>query len=193
MVTATLEAVTLEAATITGEELFALGDIGPAELIDGRITPMSPTGGEHGRVESELAARLREFARQHKLGWVIAGEAGIYTRRNPDRVRGMDVAFISYVRLPRLPAGFLTVAPELVVEIISPTDRWSDVQTKIEEYLAIGVDCVWVVDPAAHSVRVYRAGARMTRLENGDMLRGEGLLAGLEISLAELFGEIGDN
>jgi Uma2 family endonuclease len=61
------------------------------------------------------------------------------------------------------------------------------VQTKIEEYLAIGVDCVWVVDPAAHSVRVYRTGARMTRLENGDMLRGEGLLTGLEISLAELF------
>ena len=148
---------------------------------------MSPTGGEHGRVESELAALLREFVRQHKLGWVIAGEAGIYTRRNPDRVRGMDVAFISYARLPRLPAGFLTVAPELVVEIISPTDRWSDAQTKIEEYLAIGVDFIWVVDPAAHSVRVYRAGARITRLENGDMLRGEGLLAGLEISLAELF------
>ena len=193
MATATLEAVTLEAATITGEELFALGDIGPAELINGRIIPMSPTGGEHGRVETELAARLREFARQHKLGWVVAGEAGIFTRRNPDRVRGMDVAFISYMRLPRLPAGFLTIAPELVVEIISPTDRWIDVQTKIEEYLAIGVDCVWVVDPAAHSVRVYRASARMTRLENGDMLRGEGLLAGLEISLAELFGEIGDN
>ena len=192
MVATTLEAVTLE-AILTGEELFALGDIGPAELIDGRIIPMSPTGGEHGRVETELAARLREFARQHKLGWVVAGEAGIFTRRNPDRVRGMDVAFISYMRLPRLPAGFLTIAPELVVEIISPTDRWIDVQTKIEEYLAIGVDCVWVVDPAAHSVRVYRASARMTRLENGDMLRGEGLLAGLEISLAELFGEIGDN
>ncbi len=186
MVATTLEAVTLE-AILTGEELFALGDIGPAELIDGRIIPMSPTGGEHGRVESELAALLREFVRQHKLGWVIAGEAGIYTRRNPDRVRGMDVAFISYAQLPRLPAGFLTVAPELVVEIISPTDRWSDVQTKIEEYLAIGVDFIWVVDPAAHSVRVYRAGARITRLENGDMLRGEGLLAGLEISLAELF------
>jgi Uma2 family endonuclease len=193
MVAATLAAVTLEDATITGEELFALGDIGSVELIDGRIIPSSPTGGEHGRVESELAARLREFARQHKLGWVVAGEAGIYTRRNPDRVRGMDVAFVSYARLPRLPAGFLTVAPELVVEIISPTDRWSAMQTKIEEYLAIGVACVWVVDPAAHSVRVYRASARMTRLENGDILRGEGLLAGLEISLAELFGEIGDN
>lgn len=180
-------AATLEAATITGEELFALGDIGPAELIDGRIIPMSPTGGEHGRLESELAAVLREFVLAHKLGWVIAGEAGIYTRRNPDRVRGMDVAFISFARLPRLPVGFLTVAPELVVEIISPTDRWSDVQSKIEEYLAIGVDCVWVVDPAARSVRVYRAGARMIRLEHGDILRGEGLLTGLEIPLAELF------
>jgi Uma2 family endonuclease len=75
----------------------------------------------------------------------------------------------------------------LIVEVVSPTDRWSDVQTKIEEYLAIGVDCVWVVDPAAHSVRVYRAGALVTRLESGDILRGEGLLEDLEIPLAELF------
>lgn len=180
-------AATLEAATITGEELFALGDIGPAELIDGRIIPMSPTGGEHGRLESELAAMLRAFVLAHKLGWVIAGEAGIYTRRNPDRVRGMDVAFISFARLPRLPAGFLTVAPELVVEIISPTDRWGDVETKIDEYLAIGVDCVWVVDPAARNVRIFRPGARVTRFAEDDILRGEGLLTGLEIPLAELF------
>ena len=76
MATATLEAVTLEAATITGEELFALGDIGPAELINGRIIPMSPTGGEHGRVETELAARLREFARQQNSdGWLPAKQA----------------------------------------------------------------------------------------------------------------------
>jgi Uma2 family endonuclease len=184
MVAATLEATT---ATITGDELFALGDIGPAELIDGRIIPMSPTGGEHGRLESELAALLREHVRQRRLGWVLAGEAGIYTRRNPDRVRGMDVAFISAARLPRLPAGFLTVAPELVVEIVSPTDRWSDVQAKVEEYLAIGVDVVWVVEPERRRVLVYRGGLAPEALGEDDILRGDGLLAGLEIALAELF------
>ncbi|NJN68307.1 MAG: Uma2 family endonuclease [Chloroflexaceae bacterium] len=78
---------------ITGEELFAMGDIGPCELIDGRIVPMTPPGGEHGRIEISLGAMLFHFVEQHNLGWVIGGEAGVYIQRNPDTVRGMDIAF----------------------------------------------------------------------------------------------------
>jgi Uma2 family endonuclease len=113
---------------ITGEELLALGDIGPCELIDGRIVPMSPTGGEHGSLEAILGGELTMFVRQRRLGWVMVGEVGIYTRRQPDRVRGADVAFVSRQRLPKRPGKkFLEVAPELVVEILSPDDRWQDV------------------------------------------------------------------
>src|SRR5204863_6840588 len=83
---------------ITGEELLAMGDVGPCELIDGRIVPMSPTGEEHGFVEATLAAALIEFVRSRKLGRVMTGEVGVFTRRSPDRVRGADVVFISSAR-----------------------------------------------------------------------------------------------
>lgn len=176
-----------ETKLITGEELLEMGDIGPCELIDGRIVPMSPTGGEHGISELNLGSELRSFVRQRQLGWVMTGEVGIYTRRNPDRVRGADVAFISKERLPERPTGFLEIAPELVVEVISPTDRWQEVHEKIEEYFAIGVNWVWVVEPASQAVRIYRSVTKMQKLSQGDTLTGEGALAGFTLSVAEIF------
>ena len=178
---------TLEMQMITGEALFDLGDIGPAELIDGRITPMSPTQNLHAFVVLEIARRLGNFNAARRIGWIVGAESGIYTRRHPDTVRGMDVAFVSRQRLPQLEPGFLRVAPELIVEVVSPTDPWGDLQTKIEEYSAIGVDCVWVVDPAQRNALVYRSRTTPIRLQEGDTLRGEGLLDGLAIALAELF------
>ncbi|MCL4303305.1 MAG: Uma2 family endonuclease [Anaerolineae bacterium] len=176
-----------ETKLITGEELFAMGDIGPCELIDGRIVLMTPAGGEHGLVEFNLGSELRSFVRQHTLGWVMGGEVGVYTRRNPDRVRGADVVFISKERLPDRPQGFLEVAPELIVEIISPTDRWQDMHEKLEEYFAIGVQQVWIVEPPTRTVRVYHSATEMYKLTESDILAGEGPLAGFALAVAEIF------
>jgi Uma2 family endonuclease len=178
-----------ETKLITGEELLEMGDIGPCELIDGRIVPMAPTGGEHGNIESNLTTELKVFVRQHQLGWVMSGEVGIYTRRTPDRVRGADVLFISKERASERPAGFLKTAPDLVVEVISPTDRWQDIQQKIEEYFAIGVQWVWVVEPENRAVRVYRSTTELQKLAEGDTLIGEGALAGFALPVVEIFAE----
>ena len=185
-VAAALKAAT-ETATITGDELLALGDIGPAELIDGRIIPMNPTQNLHAYIVFEIGRRLGNFNAARRLGWVIGAESGVYTSRQPDTVRAMDIAFVSRRRLPMLERGFLQVAPELVIEIVSPTDHWSDLQAKRAEYFAIGVDVVWVVEPERRSVLVYQDPLAPEALGEGDILRGEGLLAGLEIPLAELF------
>ncbi|GAG28444.1 unnamed protein product, partial [marine sediment metagenome] len=75
---------------LTGEELFALGDIGRAELVKGELIRMSPTGHPHGYIEVNFAIDLGLFVRQHKLGRVLGGEVGIYTSRDPDTVRGAD-------------------------------------------------------------------------------------------------------
>ena len=114
-----------DARPITGEELAGLPDSGPCELVLGRIVPMSPTGGEHGRVEGNFCEAIRAFVRPRNLGKVLVGEIGIFTHRGPDTVRGADVAFISNERYARLKSnrGFLDVAPELVVEVLSPDDR----------------------------------------------------------------------
>lgn len=178
-----------ETKLITGEELLAMGDIGPCELIDGRIVPMSPTGFEHGNIEFTLGLALKTFVQQRRLGWVVGGEVGIYTRRHPDRVRGADIVFVSKERLPQLPEGFLEVAPELVVEIISPSDRWSDMRRKIDEYFAIGVQHVWVVEPENRAVLVYHSRHDIRELTENDTLVGEGALEGFSLPVASLFAD----
>src|SRR5215467_386531 len=103
---------------ITGEELFHSPDLGPCELVDGRIVPTMPTGRVHGRSEARLTARLLTYVESHDKGEVLTGEIGIYVRRNPDTVRAVDILFISKERDLRPRAkGYLEVAPELVVEI----------------------------------------------------------------------------
>jgi len=175
---------------ITGDELLAMGDIGPCELIEGRIVPMTPTGGEHGVIESNLSRHLGNFVVDRKLGKVMNGEVGIFTRRRPDSVRGADIAFVSRERLADRPAkGFLTVAPELVVEIVSPSDRWQEMRQKIEEYFAIGVQRVWIVEPDNRDVLVYSTSTEMRKLGEGDLLTGEGVLEGFSLPVAQLFEE----
>ena len=164
------------------------GDIGPCELIDGRIMPISPTGGRHGLIELHLSSAIGIFVEQYRLGWVMTGEVGIYTRRNPDRVHGADVIFLSRERWPDSPPkGFLEVAPDLVVEVMSPSDRWQDVRQKLAEYFAIGVHRVWVVEPENRTVLVFRSTTDLQQFGTEDTLRGEGVLEGFTMAVAELF------
>ena len=151
---------------------------------------MSPTGAEHGWIEGEIAGRLRDFVKQKRLGWVLTGEVGIYTRRNPDRVRGADVLFLSRGRSPERPSRrFLETAPELIVEVVSPDDRWPELRQKIEEYFAIGVERVWIVEPQERAVSVFRSTTESLRLMGADTLEGEGALAGFHVAIRELFAE----
>lgn len=174
---------------ISGDELFRRGDLGPCELIDGQIVPMSPTGDEHGGIEVNVSTALATFVRDRQLGHVRAGEVGVYTRRNPDRVRAADVLYISNHRYAQrtAAAGYLDVAPELVVEILSPRDMVIDLTEKLREYFAIGVTLVWVVDPAARRVLVYRALTQVRELAETGRLSGEEVLPGFELPVAALY------
>jgi Uma2 family endonuclease len=177
---------------ITGEELFRRADLGPCELIDGAVVAVSPTGSEHGEIEVTVSTALAGFVRPRRLGRVLAGEVGIYTRRHPDRVRAADVLYISEARYARrtLAAGYLDMAPELVVEILSPRDAASTLTEKLREYFAIGVSLVWVVDPAARRVRVHRGLADVRELAEADRLSGEEILPGFELPVAVLFEHV---
>jgi Uma2 family endonuclease len=173
---------------ITGEEFFRMPNIGSAELIAGEIVTHMPTGHPHGFIESMIAFFLNLFIRQHKLGRVLTGEVGIYTRRNPDQIRAADVAFISHERLSQAQEeGFLDVAPELIVEIMSPANTWTEAQEKLAEYFAIGVNVVWIVDPQLEQVHVYRSVEQFKLLQKQDELTSEEILPGFSVALTEIF------
>lgn len=177
-----------EAPPLTGEEMFAMGDIGRAELIKGALIRLAPAGHPHGFIEFNFGRIVGTFVHQHKLGRVMGGEVGIYTGRNPDTVRGADVAFISNERLAQVQSqSYLDVAPELIVEVLSPDDRWSEVTEKLEEYFAINVKPVWVADPRRQQVYVYRSVTEIERLTVEDKLTGGEILPGFKVPLAELF------
>jgi Uma2 family endonuclease len=177
-----------ESAPMTGEELFASGIDECAELVRGEIRILSPTGYAHGQAESNVGAILREYVRKENLGSVLVGEVGIYTHRDPDTVRAADVLFISRERMARVKSpAFLDVAPELVVEILSPRDLWSDITEKLEEYFAVGVLRVWLVDPRRKRVFAYRSPTDVRCFSEADAISGENALPGFEIRASAFF------
>lgn len=113
----------------------------------------------HGEICTQVIYLLRRYLEDHDVGRVVSNDSGVITGRAPDTVRGPDVAFYSYERVARgpLPAGYLPVVPELVFEVRSPTDRWSEILAKVAEYLRAGVSVVCVLDPQTQTARLYNA------------------------------------
>ena len=174
---------------VTGDELMRMPGLDPCELVAGRVVPMTPTNPTHGRIEVNVAAALKHFVRTQNLGVVMAGEVGVFTARNPDTVRAPDVLFLSHERDARRERreGFLDVAPELTVEILSPTDRPDQVRRKLSEYFAAGVRQVWVIDPATRTVQVHHGRGGPLSLAHGAVLTGGDVLPGFELPVDDIF------
>ncbi|MFQ5658628.1 MAG: Uma2 family endonuclease [Candidatus Methylomirabilales bacterium] len=176
---------------VTAQDLWRLGegDI-RRELVNGEVVEMAPVGGVHGQVTGRIYRRLVEHVERQGGGEVLVGDVGfvLHLPTDPERVRAPDVAFVSSARLPdgHLPQGYLLGAPDLAVEVISPTDNPVDVQQKVRDYLEAGGRLVWIVAPEAKTVTVYRADGSARLLRDQEELEGEELLPGLRIPLADV-------
>ncbi len=180
----------VEEKLITGEELYRMPERGRCELVDGRLVMKSPTGYGHSVIEMNVGWVLKTYADVHKSGKVGVGEVGIFIRRDPDTIRAAHVFFISNERYARRAAqGFLDIAPELVVEVLSPEDRWSEVMRKLADYFEAGVLLVWVVDPAMESIFAYRSLTGVKIFRAGDTVVEEEILPGFFIPVADIFKE----
>lgn len=155
-----------------------------AELIRGVLVVREPAGGRHGRVTAEIARLIGNHAHEHDLGIVYGAETGFTLARGPDTVRAPDVAFVGRARLPEPePVTFPELAPDLVVEVLSPGDRPGETLAKVGDWLDAGVPLVWVIDPERRQARVYRVDGSESLIGERDQLSGEAVLPGFSVEL----------
>ena len=141
---------------LTAEEFAAECDDRRTELVNGKVVEMSPTGNRHGKIQFRIARLMGNFVDERDLG-DVSGESGVITKRDPDSVRGPDVMFYSWERIPKgeAPIGFTPIAPEVVFEVLSPSQTLRELIEIAGEYLAAGVLCVCIVDPKRREILVH--------------------------------------
>jgi Uma2 family endonuclease len=175
---------------VTAQEYARLPDRGvPTELVRGKVVVMNVPAPRHGQICVRIAHLVAHHADAHDLGHVVGNDAGILTVRDPDTVRGADVAFYSFGRVPRgpMPAGYLKVVPELVFEVRSPTDRWSRMLAKVSEYLEAGVEVVCVLDEVSETLQVYRPNELPRTLHGEDELHLPDVLGDFRVAVQRFF------
>jgi Uma2 family endonuclease len=136
-----------------------------------------------------VAVLLQSFVRPRRMGVVMTADAGFILARDPDTLRGPDVSYVTRERYDALTdeTRAFPGPPDLAVEILSPSDRESDVHAKIADYLAAGTRLVWVVDPRHERVTVYRDLLAPRQLEAKGELDGEDVIPGFRVRVREIF------
>lgn len=184
--------MTVNTGLMTADDLWDLPDDGMRhELVRGELRTMPPTGLDHGDHESVFDGSLGPYVRSRKLGRVFTGDPGFFLTRNPDTVRAPDLAFIRRERLLEtgIPSGYFNGAPDLVVEVISPNDLYTEVEEKVGEWLEHGTLLVFVVNPRRQTVWVHRPGQAVRILGVQDELSGEDVVPGWTMPVRELFAQ----
>ncbi len=172
----------------TAKQLLETPGLGRCELVRGELVMMSPAGFEHGVIAGNIHVCLGAFVKRRTLGIVTAAETGFVIGRDPDTVRAPDVGFIRSDRVPAVRArGFFEGAPDLAVEVVSPTDRAGELLAKVQDWLAADCRAVWVVDPTTRTISVYRGAGEITLLGINDEVTDEELLPGFRLPVAEVF------
>ena len=175
---------------LTADDLLRLYSEGVrGELIRGALSETMPTGREHGQIAANLTILLGTFVKPKKLGILTTSDSGVWLERDPDTVREPDVAFFSAEKVPpdERVTGYAEVAPDLVVEIVSPTDRLVAVNDKALMWLRYGVRLVWVVRPEERLVDVHRDGHPAVTLDESAALDGLDVLPGFACPVREVF------
>lgn len=162
------------------------------EYIDGQVKEIPMAGSKHGKVCYKVAFALGQFVEPNDLGHIFTNDTFVRvpTKDDPERVYGPDVCFASYARLAKdaeIPAGVLPVTPELVVEVGSPSDEWSEVIGEMLDDIRAGVPAVVILDPKTRSASVFRNRDRQDVFEADEDLTLPDVLPGFSVPVAALF------
>ncbi|HUP02196.1 MAG TPA: Uma2 family endonuclease [Gemmatimonadota bacterium] len=179
----------LDTGLLSIEEFERLPDDGwRMELVRGKVVREPLAGFEHGTIGMRIGSILDRFVREHGLGEVVGADAGFVLFDEPPTVRAPDIAFVAANRLTFDLEKFAPVAPDLAVEIVSPTNTVSEIQAKVMDYLDAGTRVVWVVEPRSRSVTVYRSREEIRLLTEKGELDGGEVLPGFRLRVSEIFG-----
>jgi Uma2 family endonuclease len=159
------------------------------ELVRGELRKMSPAGQKHGRIAIKVSTSLDNHVTLNKLGAIYAAETGFLISSDPDTVRAADVAFVSQKRLDEVGdvEGYWAGAPDLVVEVISPGDTYTEVDEKVLEWLEAGSLMVVVVNRRKRAVTVYRSLTDIIVLTEDDRLDGGNVVPGWSVTVSDIF------
>ena len=177
-------------ALMTLDEYASLPDDGTwTELVRGRIVELTRPGFEHGKICMEIGYLITEVARRNRAGLVIANDAGVSTQRDPDSVRGPDLAYYRADQVAKIgrEKRYPAVPPDFVIEVRSPHDRWAEILEKVTEYLAVGVGIVVVLDPDPRSATLFAGDQAPRTLGPEDDLTFPGLLADFSVRVGAIF------
>ncbi len=175
---------------VTAEELLCLPDDGfRYELVRGELRKMPPAGYDHGKFAGVIAIRLGGYALDSGLGAISVAEPGFRLGSDPDHVRVPDVAYVRRERTESREAmpGFFPGPPDLAVEVISPSDTYSEVEEKVADWLNAGTQAVVVVDPRRRMVKVHRSVTDATVLTESDTLAVDDVVPGWAMPVREIF------
>ncbi len=175
---------------VTAEELMRTPQDGlRRELVRGEVRTMAPAGSAHGRIAINVAWSLTGHVKSQNLGVVFAAETGFKTASAPDTVRASDAAFVRRERVEAVGEieGYWPEAPDLAVEVISPNDRFAEVEEKVADWLAAGTRMVLVVNPQGKTATVRFSEREARILSEREILDGGEVVPGWTLPVVDVF------
>ncbi len=180
--------MTTQKTLLTAEEFyfFCCRNDGCYELVDGEILELPYSNDEQGEIVVNVGTAFKGYSRQRGVGEARV-ETGYRLRTGPDTVRGPDVSFVLHPRVEGRGSGFPVGAPDIAVEVVSPSDTAAEIARKVAEYLAAGSQRVWVVYPSSRRVVVHRDDGSVLSFNGDDVITDEELMPGFSLPLSEIF------
>ncbi|MGE3796240.1 MAG: Uma2 family endonuclease [Thermomicrobiales bacterium] len=173
---------------LTATDLWNLANDDPHdfELIEGELIPIVPIGGEHGSIQVEISGLLRSYVAERSMGRLFS-ETGFVLDSGQHTVLAPDLAFVAASRLPVDLRGYLHLAPDLAVEIVSPGNSPGDIERKVALYLAAGVRLIWVIYPDQRQIVAHAPNRAPRVFQAPESIPGDDILPGLTIGVEEIF------